>query len=108
MKAPLSATFLILGTLLSPFIAYAEGDAGSSTSVTYVKDSVITTKIKSKLAAEHLTSLTNINVDTDKAGAVWLSGTAASQADAEKALAIANKTEGVTSVKSNITIKPPR
>lgn len=103
MKKQFAATFLVLSTLLSPVIVYADADASA-----YVADSVITAKIKTKLAAEHLSSLTNINVDTDKAGVVWLSGTAATQADADKALAIANATEGVTSVKSKITIKPVR
>ena len=44
--------------------------------VVFVKDSAITTKIKTKLAADHITSLERIHVDTDKDGVVWLSGTA--------------------------------
>ena len=37
-----------------------------------MKDSVITTKIKTKLAAEHLTSMGRIKVDTDANGVVDL------------------------------------
>jgi hyperosmotically inducible protein len=38
----------------------------------FVKDSAITTKIKTKLAADHPTSLALVHVDTDKDGVVWL------------------------------------
>jgi hyperosmotically inducible protein len=73
-----------------------------------VKDSVITTKIKTKLAGENLASLAQIKVDTDNAGVVWLTGTAPSQADADKVIAIAKGTEGVTAVNSEIVIKPEK
>lgn len=36
-------------------------------------------KIKSKLAAGHLTSAAHIHVDTDSDGMVWLRGTARSE-----------------------------
>ncbi len=42
----------------------------------YAIDCAITTKIKVELAAEHLTSLGDIHVDTKSDGVVWLSGTA--------------------------------
>lgn len=108
MKGKILFSGLMLIALEVPLLSYADSDANSSGShaVAYVKDSVITTKIKSKLAAEHFSSLTNINVDTDKDGAVWLTGSAATQADIDKAVLIAHGTEGVTSVTSKITIKP--
>ena len=105
MKNNFAATFFIISTLLSPVIAYADTDADRSHPTTFVKDSVITTKVKAKLAAEHFSSLTRIEVDTDNAGAVWLSGTAATQAEADKAVSISRLTEGVVSVKSQIVIK---
>jgi hyperosmotically inducible protein len=100
------ATVCVIGTLLFPVAGYT-ADAGKdgSQAKTFVKDSVITTKIKSKLAAEHLSSLKDIKVDTDLDGVVWMSGTASSQAEADKAVAIAHGTEGVKSVKNQITVK---
>lgn len=71
----------------------------------FVKDSAITTKIKTKLAAEHLTSLGRIHVDTDKDGVVWLSGSARSQEGIDKAIAIARETEHVRSVHNDLVVK---
>jgi hyperosmotically inducible periplasmic protein len=73
--------------------------------MTFVKDSAITTKVKAKLAADHLTSVGRIKVDTDKDGIVWLSGSARTPEAVEKAVSIARETEGVKSVKSNIVVK---
>ena len=70
-----------------------------------MKDSAITTEVKSKLAAEHITSLERIHVDTDKNGVVWLSGSASTREAADKAVSIARGTEHVTHVHSDITIK---
>jgi hyperosmotically inducible protein len=70
-----------------------------------VKDSAITTEIKTKLAADHLTSLGRIHVDTDKDGAVWLTGSARSREALDRAVSIARRTEHVTSVHSDLVIK---
>jgi len=70
-----------------------------------VKDSAITTKIKAKLAADHITSLGRIHVDTDKDGVVWLTGTARTQEAIDKAVSIAKDTEHVKSVHNDLTIK---
>jgi hyperosmotically inducible protein len=105
MKAKISAALLACGLLLNPVVGFT-ADASQSKSATFVKDSVITTKIKTKLAGENLASLANIKVDTDNAGVVWLTGSAPSQADADKVIAIAKGTEGVTAVNSEIVIKP--
>lgn len=71
----------------------------------YVSDSVITSKIKSKLATADDVSAVHIKVDTDKNGVVVLSGTAKSKAEADKAHAIAHSVEGVTKVINQIKIK---
>ena len=61
-----------------------------------VKDSVITTKIKTKLAAEHPGSMKHVSrVDTDKNGVVWMTGTVNNQEEANQAITIARNTEGV-------------
>lgn len=106
MKTQLATTCLVIGALLSPVAALAEDrDSDRMQPMTYVKDSAITAKIKTKLAEEKMSSLAHIRVDTDSKGAVVLSGTVKSQAEADKAVAIARGTDGVTSVKSNIRVK---
>lgn len=106
MNIKLSSAFLSAAILLTPVVASAaEAGADQPHPVTYVKDSVITTKIKAKLAEQKIKSLLDISVDTDANGEVVLSGTAKSRADADKAASIAGGTEGVTSVKNEIKIK---
>jgi hyperosmotically inducible protein len=83
-------------------------DAGTASTAPhhFVKDSVITTKVKSKLAAKHLTTLTRIKVDTDENGVVWLSGRAPTQDAVDMATLIAKDTDGVTSVHNGVAIQP--
>ena len=105
MKTKLATCFM-LGTLLVSAVAIAEdSDSDRTHPTTYVKDSAITTKIKSKLAVEKISSLAKIKVDTDAHGTVVLSGFVNSQEQKDKAVAIATNTEGVTSVKNNLRIK---
>ena len=66
-------------------------------------DSWITTKVKGEFAKEKGVSATHIKVDTDH-GVVNLSGKARSQAEADKAVALARDVKGVTSVNNNITV----
>ena len=101
MKHTLSTSLLVAGLLLLPVAGHAASD-GKTTE--YVKDSVITTKIKAELAAEKMSSLVKINVDTDNTGAVRLTGTTATKAGAERAEAIAKSVTGVTSVKNEIKV----
>jgi hyperosmotically inducible protein len=70
----------------------------------FVKDSVITTKVKTKLAAKHMATLADIKVDTDNQGMVVLSGKAPSKDASDLAAMIAKDTEGVTSVTNKIVI----
>lgn len=101
----IAAGFLV-GTLLAPIVSYADMD--TSKPATIVKESVITTKIKTKLAAEYPATATQINVDTDETGTVWLRGSVASSDIADKAFAVASSTEGVRAVKSELVIKPAK
>ena len=102
----LTACFVVAATL-SPFATQAadDGDKDRKNPVAFVKDSVITTKVKTKLAAEKLSSLAKIRVDTDANGMVVLSGTARDQASIDKAESIARSTEGVVSVQNHIKVK---
>jgi len=107
MKTKFAMTCLVFGTLLGPVVATAavDSDTDRSSPQAFVKDSAITMQIKAKLAAEHITSLGRIHVDTDKDGVVWLSGTARTQEAADKAVSMARETEGVKSVHSDIKVK---
>ena len=105
MKFNLATACFVIGTLLAPVVAHAaDSDSDRSHPKAFVKDSIITTKIKAKLAEEKISSLTRIKVDTDNKGAVVLRGRVKSQVEADKIVSIARETEGVTSVKSNIRI----
>lgn len=97
---------LVVGSLLAPVAARAaDGDSDRTHPTAFVKDSVITTKVKTKLAADKLGSLAQIHVDTDRNGMVVLSGNVKSQERADAAVAIARATEGVTSVRNDLKIK---
>jgi hyperosmotically inducible periplasmic protein len=109
MKYKLVTACFVIGSVLAPVAAYAtDSDADRANAGNYVKDSVITTKIKTKLASEHLGSAAHIKVDTDKNGIVWLSGTANSQEEVNQAVAIARNTEGVKSVNSELKVQKDR
>ena len=107
MNSKIVTAFFVVAALLSPIATRAadDGDKDRKNPVAFVKDSVITTKIKTKLAGEKLSSLAKISVDTDAKGMVVLSGTANSQDAVDKAASIARATEGVTSVQNNIKVK---
>jgi hyperosmotically inducible protein len=107
MKSKLAFVGLLTGALLAPALSHAadDQDADRAHPKAFVKDSVITTKIKAKLAAEKPSSLAKIHVDTDANGVVWLSGTASSQDQLDKAISIARTTENVRDVKSSVKVK---
>ena len=109
MKYRLATACLVIGAVLAPVAAYAEDtDTDRANPATFVKDSAVTTKIKTKLAAEHLGSLKHISVDTDQNGVVWMTGTVNNEAEANQAVTIARNTEGVTSVKSSLKVQKDR
>jgi len=107
MNTKTIATFLAMSGLLgsAAVMAANDPDADRANPTAFVKDSVITTKIKTKLAADHLTSMGRISVDTDTNGVVWMSGSARTQEAVDQAVAIARETEGVKSVHSDLTVK---
>jgi hyperosmotically inducible periplasmic protein len=96
---------IALGVACGP-MAMADEAASDSTSHHFVKDSAITTKVKAKLAAKHLSTLTRIKVDTDADGVVWLSGRAPTRDASDLAAMIAKNTDGVNSVHNDITVEP--
>lgn len=94
------------GTLLSNSYVFAD-EVDASHPGTFVKDSAITATIKAKLATEHLKSLTDIRVNTDDKGIVWLTGHA-TDAESKKAEGIARQTDGVRAVKNSIVVEAER
>jgi hyperosmotically inducible periplasmic protein len=106
MKITMASSCFVLAAVLAPVAAFAgDSDSDRAHPLTFIADSVITTKVKAKLADEHMGSLAHVGVDTDAKGAVVLSGSVRSQKEADKAVSIARATEGVTSVTSTLQVK---
>jgi hyperosmotically inducible protein len=105
MTTKLLAT-LVIAALSVPAMSYAQEKKPMTEKVKEnVKDSVITTKIKAEFAKDKEVSALKIHVETDDKGKVTLSGNAKSSAEADKAVMIAKKTEGVVSVNNNIKVQ---
>lgn len=107
MNKLLALCFLSLGALLGigAVLAADDADAVASSTRVFVRDSAITTKVKAKLAEDHLTSLARIHVETDKDGVVWLTGTAKTQQAIDTAVTLAEGVEHVRSVHSDVTVR---
>ena len=107
MKLTIATAALAAAGMLAGAAVYAQdADVDRGHPKAFVKDSVITTKVKSKLAADHITSLGKIRVDTDADGVVWLSGSAHSKDAVERAVDIARHTDGVRGVHSALVVQP--
>lgn len=70
----------------------------------YADDSIITTKVKAAIFNDATLKVSEINVETFK-GVVQLSGFVGSEAEANKAAAIARSVGGVKSVRNDIRLK---
>ena len=109
MKIKLVTTCFLLGTVLGPIAGHAEDmDKDRSSPKTFIKDSVITAKIKAEMAKDKQVSALHIKVDTDNKGVVHLSGKAKSQEEADKAVTIARNVKGVISVENAIEVSRDR
>ena len=95
--------YLVLIMLVATFMACASTSNQESTGE-YVDDSVITTKVKSLLAADDFLKSFQIGVETYK-GTVQLSGFVDSQNTVNKAVEITRSVKGVESVKNNLIVK---
>jgi osmotically-inducible protein OsmY len=94
---------LVLLMLIATFVACASTRTQESTGE-YADDSVITTKVKSLLAADDFLKSFQISVETNK-GTVQLSGFVASQQAVDKAGEIARSVKGVASLKNDLIVK---
>jgi osmotically-inducible protein OsmY len=95
--------YFVMIMLMVSFAACAstseQGSAGE-----YIDDSVITTKVKSLLAADDFLKSFQVSVETFK-GTVQLSGFVASQEAVNKAGEIARSVKGVQAVKNDLIVK---
>ena len=94
---------LVFLMLIATFVACASTPKQESTGE-YVDDSVITTKVKSLLAADDFLKSFEISVETYK-GSVQLSGFVNSQQAVDNAGEIARSVKGVKSVKNDLIVK---
>ena len=95
--------YFVLLMLTAAFVACASTSKHESTGE-WVDDSVITTKVKSLLAADDFLKSFEISVETHK-GTVQLSGFVDSQQAVDKAGEIARGVNGVKSVKNDLIVK---
>jgi hyperosmotically inducible protein len=97
MRGLLGALVALMLVAGSPFPV----DAGAA------EDTLITTKVKTKLTTDRVKNLVSVNVET-KDGVVHLKGTvpnAQAKAEAER---LAKDTDGVVKVTNDITVSPPK
>jgi len=94
--------FVLLMVMVA-FVACASTSKQESTGE-YVDDSVITTKVKTLLAADDFLKSFQIGVETYK-GTVQLSGFVNSQKAVDKAVEITRSVKGVKSVKNDLIVK---
>ncbi len=95
--------YFVLLMVMVAFVACASTSKQESTGE-YVDDSVITTKVKTLLAADGFLKSFQISVETYK-GTVQLSGFANSQKAVDKAIEITRSVQGVKSVKNDLIVK---
>ena len=105
MKKKMNAVIrcLALLFLVTALAACASTSTRSSTGE-YIDDSVITTKVKSLIAADDFLKAFAVSVETYK-GVVQLSGFVNSQEAVNRAGQIASGVKGVRSVKNNLIVK---
>jgi len=95
--------YVLVLMLIATFVSCAGTPKQESTGE-YVDDSVITTKVKSLLAADDFLKSFDISVETYK-GTVQLSGFVSSKAAVDKALQITRSVGGVKSVRNSLIVK---
>lgn len=94
---------LVMFLFIATFAACASSPRQESTGE-FIDDSVITTKVKTLLAADNFLKSFKISVETHK-GVVHLSGIVDSQDAVNKAGQIARDVGGVKSVRNSLTVK---
>jgi hyperosmotically inducible protein len=106
MKSKLATALFVSGVLVMPLASYADKSDTSSTKESvkeHVSDAWITTKIKGEFAKDKTVSAMRIHVDTDN-GVVKLTGKVKNRDEMDKAIALAQNTKGVVSVKNELQV----
>jgi len=94
---------IALVALLPLACTKSETEHAATETKSAVSDASITAAVKSKFAADDLVAAHDINVTTDN-GVVALTGKVNSQTELDRAIEIANNTEGVRTVRSYLTV----
>jgi len=100
----LTATVVALGATLA--MSGCAVTSGQSSVGQYVDDTTITTRVKTRMAEDPQVSAMRIQVKTLN-GTVQLSGFATSQAEKDKAGAMAAAVPDVKSVRNDIVVRSP-
>jgi osmotically-inducible protein OsmY len=95
--------YFVLLMVIAAFVA-CDSTSKQESAGEYIDDSVITTKVKSLLAADDFLKSFQISVETYK-GTVQLSGSVNSQKVVDKAVEIARSVKGVKFVKNDLIVK---
>lgn len=95
---------LVVVLFLTAFIAGCAGTRTRESTGEFMDDSAITAKVKAEIFDDPMLKVFQINVETFK-GEVQLSGFVDSAKASARAVEIARKVKGVTSVKNSMVIK---
>jgi osmotically-inducible protein OsmY len=90
--------------LLATFVSACAGSRSQESTGEYLDDTMITSKVKTKLLQDKDVGGLAINVETFKA-VVQLSGFAKTEAERQKAAQLAREVGGVKDVKNDIRLK---
>jgi hyperosmotically inducible protein len=105
MMMVVAVSMLGAATLVSTGCKSNSGPQEKRTAGTYVDDSAITAKIKSKMIGDSVVKAHQINVDTFQ-GNVQLNGFVDNQSQKQRAEELARNTAGVLSVQNNLQLRP--
>jgi len=104
MKTIQRISVLVLAAAAFTTLAGCASTATSESTGQYVDDTAITAKVKAAIFNEPTLKSAEVNVETFKR-VVQLSGFVSSQADIQKATAVARSVDGVASVKNDMRLK---
>jgi hyperosmotically inducible protein len=93
-----------LSAAIMVVLAGCAGNATERSTGQYVDDKTISTKVKTALINDEQVKARNIDVETYK-GVVALSGFVDSSSEADRAVTLAQKVEGVQSVKNDLHVR---
>jgi hyperosmotically inducible periplasmic protein len=105
MKTSSTLLCLILGLVVGG--AFVSGCSSTSTREStgeYIDSSTLTAKVKSALVSDEMVKARDVQVETFR-GTVQLSGFVDSEAQKERATAVARSVQGVQDVKNNLIVK---